>query len=175
MIKECFVAELKMYEKGRGVEVSNPMSLDVIYKDEEGNYRNVFNPDESYTTLSRVKHLQNYYYTESGEEIAFGSKMKLLSEKEETGPCWVLTGTSFQNVKREDLENMIINSSDYFKDRANIIMRRFGRFNLSILKERRQMEEDLFSFNNLVEFFRERGIEEFDDYHFERPRKKRVI
>ena len=74
MIKECFVAELKMYEKGRGVEVSGPLSYDVIYRDEEGNLpenvpdyfaSNVFNesvmkeklPKSVYKSLLRTKQL----------------------------------------------------------------------------------------------------------------------
>ena len=175
MINECFVAELKMYEKGKGVEVSDPLSYDIIFRDEFGEYRNVFNRDESFTTLSRIKHFQNYYYTDMGEEVPFGTKMKLLGEKEETGPCWVLTGTSFQNIKREDLENMIMYSSDYYRDRARIIGKRFDKFHVTNLRERKIMSDDLFSLNRLIEFFKERGVDQFDDYHFDSPRKGRVF
>ena len=168
MIKECFIAELKMYEKGRGVELSPVLSYDVVFKDNDGEYRNVFNRDESYTTLERVKNISNYYYTDTGEEIPFGTKVRLISEKDETGPCWVLTGTSFQNIKKEDLENMITYSSDFYKDRASIIERHFDRYHVTNLRERKIIGNDLFELNKLNDFFKERGCDNFENYYHER-------
>ena len=173
MIKECFVAELKMYEKGRGVELSSPLSYDVVYKDEDGNYRNVFNRDESFTTLSRVKYAQNYYYTDDGQEIPYGSRVRLVSEKHETGPCWVLTGTSFTNIKKEDLENMIMYSRDYYKDRVSIIDRHFDKFHVTNLRERNIIHNDLLALEKLNAFFTERDVDNFTDYEDERVRGRR--
>ena len=173
MIKECFIAELKMYEEGRGVELSEPLSLDVIYRDSEGNYRNLFNDSESFTTLERVKNVSNYYYTESGEEIPFGTKVKLVSEKDETGPCWLLTGTSICNIKRNDLENLIINSDDYYKDRINIIETKYSRVHAFSIKERSIIHRDMMKFDKLNEFFEERGIDEFNDFLYSRKNSRK--
>ena len=173
MIKECFIAELKMYEEGRGVELSEPLSLDVIYRDSEGNYRNLFNDSESFTTLKRVPTVSNYYYNDRGEEIPFGTKVKLVSEKEETGPCWVLTGTSFNNIKRNDLENLIINSEDYYKDRINIIETKYSRVHTFSIKERSIIHRDMMKLDKLNEFFEERGIDEFNDFLYSRKNSRR--
>ena len=173
MIKECFVAELKMYEKGRGVELSDVLSYDVIYKDEDGNYRNLFNKDESFTTLERVRNYSNYYYTDEGDEIPYGTKVKLVSEKDKTGPCRVLTGTRFENIKENDLENMIICSEDYYKNRIGIIGNKYDRFHVSNLKEREVIFNDLHKLNKLNEFFNERGVKDFNSYHYERVRGRR--
>lgn len=173
MIKECFIAELKMYEKGRGVELSNPLSYDVIYRDSEGNYRNLFNDEESFTTLDRVVGSSNYYYTDRGEEIPFGTKVRLISEKEETGPCWILTGTSMNNIKRDDLENLIINSDDYYKDRINIIETKYSRVHAFSIKERSIIHRDMMKFDKLNAFFEERGIDEFNDFLYSRKNSKK--
>ena len=63
---------------------------------------------------------------------------------------------------------MIIYSSDYYRDRANIIQKHFDRFHVSNLRERKILNEDLFKLNQLNDFFKERDINDFDDYYHER-------
>ena len=123
MEKKYNLAELRCYKKNSsGIEVGP--SLSYVFVEKFGdiyshNYENVFK-DEIYPLVKKQRLGENdYYYFEDNVSDVF-------NKYGEVGLCYVLTDVSIKNLPLEDLENIVIYSNYYFKDRADLIEERFS-------------------------------------------------
>lgn len=128
-VKNVYVAELKYYDKEHdGVEFGEELSLVVLSSFKKGNqtiFYNVLNEGEVLPTFGRS--------TKYGEYDSFGNqygtKMHHLGGKLESGPCWVLrhdlSGFDYkEEISKKEIEDAILESEHYFKDRKMIAEQR---------------------------------------------------
>lgn len=163
MNKECYVAELK-YTDGERVEIGEAPSYVIVEKiqDDLGDgvkytrFVNVFSFEE-FPAFSRSSRIGQYYYDSNGNEHQVGCKLVQESTDMEEGPCYILTGEKMENLSNDDLANMVIYSSRFFKDRIRIMRRR----NMASLAARRIINNDLDAQDKMVEYFKERGVNDF--------------
>ena len=161
---EYYVAELK-YTDGNRVEMGEAPSYVVVQKQEDRfeddltytRFVNIFT-NEEYPTFSRSNKYGQYYYDADGEEHQVGCKLIQESTTMKEGPCFILTRERMENIPVQDIENMIIYSSRYFKDRARIMNRRGMRDMWS----RRVLFEDSKKREEMLDYFVERGCYDFN-------------
>ncbi len=123
---ELILADLRIYDIGYGVEVDLDMPK-VLLKQIDGVFCNVFNENESYPLLKRLP-----YSNTSKDGDTYGNKLQVVGEKLESkeGLCAVESIEDFfkdddkKIMSIEELEEMVINSELFFKDRAEILYRR---------------------------------------------------
>ena len=161
---EYYVAELK-YTDGQRVEIGQAPSYVVVEKQvdrfEDGlTYTRFVNviTNEEYPAFSRSNKYGQYYYDLEGEEYQVGCKLIQESTTMKKGPCFILTRERMENIPVQDIENMIIYSSRYFKDRARIMNRRGMRDMWS----RRVIFEDSKKREGMIDYFVERGCYDFN-------------
>ena len=161
---EYYVAELK-YTDGNKVEMGEAPSYVVVEKQvdrfEDGlTYTRFVNiiTNEEYPAFSRSNKYGQYYYDADGEEHQVGCKLIQESTIMKKGPCFILTRERMENIPVQDIENMIIYSSRYFKDRARIMNRRGMRDMWS----RRVLFEDSKKHEEMLGYFVERGCYDFN-------------
>lgn len=154
------LAELKYYSKeNNGVEVSLPVSLGVFIclKDR---WFNIFDVADDAVIFERLKCYGNV--TSTGLE--YGSKLRMVSdeEKDVSGPCWILSDKTFskiigkEKVSYEEIEDYILCSQEYFKDRSEIARKRIFSFReptrmINIIRRDKKNK------NRMDQFFDERG------------------
>lgn len=154
------IGELRYYSKeNNGVEVSAPLSYGMfIFLG--GKWVNIFDVSDDYPVFVRLR----CYGNVTSDGFEYGSKLQLVSdeEKEESGPCWILGDTAFSKVlgKEEvnlgDVEDYILNSEEYFKDRMEIARQRMQLWE-SPTKMMSIIRKDKKSKIKMDEFFAERG------------------
>lgn len=121
--KNLYLAELKRCDKDRGVELMDPLSYVFVYQQDDSFY-NIITKEE-YPTYKRVPYSND---TADGED--YGTKVKLLNNIDVTGPCYLLTSAKGKelfakdSVELKEIENYILNSSYFFKDRVDIAINR---------------------------------------------------
>ena len=155
---EYYVAELK-YTDGSRVELGDAPSYAIVQKFQEDlgdghfytRFVNIFSGEE-YPAYSRSNSCGQYYYNDRGEEYQIGCRLIQESTEMKKGPCYLLTNERMENISKTDIENMVINSNRYFKDRVGILNRR-GKKDLAtrriIFEDQRKQEE-------LLDYFAER-------------------
>lgn len=124
------LAELKYYDhKHNGIEVSEPLSYIVLVKIGD-RYFNALDPVEELPTFERVPGTTNSY----GDDY-FGTKVKLVTDGCSTGPCWLIStdydiGKKFIGdvVTKRELEEYVLWSPLFFKDRTDIAKERIKSF-----------------------------------------------
>ena len=123
------LAELKYYDhKHNGIEVSEPLSYIVLVQVGD-RYFNALDPIEELPTFERVHGTTNSY----GDDY-YGTKVRLVTDGCSTGPCWLIS-TDYdiqkkfegEEVTKRELEDYVLNSRDYFKDRYDIAFNRLYR------------------------------------------------
>lgn len=121
-VENIKIAEIREFDtKHNGVAVDFYSYLILIEKD--GVYFNPFSEEDNYAVYRRLPYANSTF---SGEE--YGNKIELIQGEEKDGPCIVLTNIQLPSIKElslRQLENMIINSTKYYKDRENIVKDRF--------------------------------------------------
>ena len=154
------LAELKYYSKeDNGVEVSLPLSLGVFML-LGGQWFNIFDISDDSVIFERVKYCGNV--TSDGFE--YGSKLKAVSDEEKnvSGPCWILNDEPFSRnigkvmVTGEEIEDYILSSNDYFKDRSEIARQRLHSWSeparmINIIRRDKKAKVEM------NDFFAERG------------------
>lgn len=127
--KDIKLAELKFYNKEEGgVELTPVQSYGWLVKLGDG-YLNVLNPYEEFPVLERVPYSNCSQYG-----LEYGTKMRPLTECSESGPCWIIGKdsladfTSLEEVNRQELEDIVLSSSLFFKDRYPIVKKRLLKF-----------------------------------------------
>lgn len=163
--ENLFLAELKYFDKDHnGIEVTEDLSYVIIERfgnEKEGyTFLNVFDRLETFPVFKRNTCYENY-----SNGICYGSKIESVSSFFETGPCWLikssLKDTSLpENVSMEDLENIVLISKNYFKDRKSIAARRMKKFD-NYFKMLRIIKND-------------RKHEDYMNYYFEERAKEKV-
>lgn len=122
--ENLFVAELKYFDGlTRSFFGLEPRSFSVICV-KDGEYVNVLNLEDNYS-LYKYSHFAAKYCSEQGDM----PYLEHVSGEIETGPCYVVTGslpvyTKDGQVGMETIENFVLNSSEFYKDRATIINKR---------------------------------------------------
>ena len=124
------LAELKYYDhKHNGIEVSDPLSYIVLVQVGD-RYFNALDPIEELPTFERVHGTTNSY----GDDY-FGTKVRLLTDGCSTGPCWLITNERDlsrefygDEVSKRQIEDYILLSPLFFKDRIDIARERLSRF-----------------------------------------------
>lgn len=123
--KDLVLADIRIYEKGKGVIVDDDMPKVFLIKKNE-RYFNVFNKKEEYPLFKRFP-----YANVSLDGEAYGTKIYVGDEEEldEVGICAIESNDDLINKIREqdevdieDLKRIIIEATNmYFKDRKRII------------------------------------------------------
>lgn len=124
------LAELKYFDmEHNGIEVTPPASFVVIYG-ADGQYFNVLDPLEELPTFERVPGTTNSY----GDDY-FGTKVRVLTEHCSTGPCWLINtdedvrgAFTGDVVTRREIEDYVLGSPLYFKDRLDVAKERLVKF-----------------------------------------------
>lgn len=131
--KEIILAEVRRYDKELGglvIEDYKPYAL-IINKN--GKYYNIFNDKEELPLLARVPYNN---YTKDG--IAYGTKNVEITPLGKRSLCYLKVATLDSvidsDVSKKDLEEYILNSKYFFRERAVI-----ARERLKKLKEPKRM------------------------------------
>ena len=166
---EIKLVHLRLYIKGEGAEIdsSMPKAL-VIYNEEDNKYHNIIIPEETYPLLKRLPYSNT---TISGEE--YGTKLIAVdpNQKDETCICAILTDDKFMSelkeqiyIEMKDLEDKILYSNLYFKDRIRIIEKRINNGVKVPKKLKRLISEDW-----------ERNCHYQDQVFFVKDERKKII
>ena len=152
------IVDLKYYVDGKGIELSDSLSKGVMVDFGNGRYINPFCISDSYPIFER-----GYSSNVTIDGHAFGTRVHHVSNKLVTGPCWVLDTKDFskiigkEEISLEDLENFILSSSDFYKDRIRIAEKRLfhGKKKHKMM---RIISYDEIELSKMESFFHEREI-----------------
>jgi len=149
-VKRIRRAQIRYFEtKYNACEIPDFSSY-TYFLEVDGKYINIFHPTEECNVYKRVP-LPNF--TQSGE--TFGTKIELVTGKEEDGVCYILENPD-RLVSREEyisikeFENLIIESNDFIVDRIDILDRRNDP--ISRFKYRKIIESDQIKLQKLQEY-----------------------
>lgn len=124
------LAEVKYFDiKHNGIELTDPASLVIIYETMHG-YINPLCHYEEFPTFKR-SNVPNY---NGSLDEYFGTKVVQLTDEASTGPCWLIRDNDdFKDklddqVTVEELEEYVLASPYYFKDRLEIAKARLRNF-----------------------------------------------
>lgn len=155
-LKDLKLAEMRYYDKkNNGVEVGEAVSYVFLVKVKDI-YVNPFNPLERYPIFKRAPYAN---VTANGDD--YGSKLWLVDGDDCSGPCYILFGDELKKEFSEDslsltdLENCILSSDKFFKDRREIALRKFKSqpFKMYKLLKRDEIKQD-----SLIHFFESRNV-----------------
>ena len=155
--EDLYIVGLRFYDKDHGEDgalvLSDNLSYLIVAKSNvEGNnnYYNVFDRKESYPLFKRTNYAN---YTSDGE--AYGTKMVIVSDGGflETGPCWLiqeqLPEEFGDEISLNTLEDLVLKSDKYFKDRKKIAKKR------GLFKKIKYSFKDSENENNMNDFISE--------------------
>lgn len=131
-----YLAEVKYADKEKGIEVMEPISYAFVY------------------------HKDNSFYNVITKE-EYGTKVKLLNDIDTTGECYLLAGIKCSKlfekdkVQLETIEDYILNSSCYFKDRVGVAIKRLADLRQP-LKMIRIIRNETRKKDEIDKYFRER-------------------
>jgi hypothetical protein len=150
---KLFLAEVKYFDvKHNGIELTDPASMAIVYGC-NGRYVNALCPYEEFPTFKR-SHVPNY----SGSiDAYFGTKVIQLTEEASTGPCWLIRDNNDfsekldEQVTVEDLEEYVLASPYYYKERLDIAKKRLRSFDrpfamTKIIRKDKVAEEEYLRF-----------------------------
>ena len=119
------MVELKYYVDGKGIELGDSLSKGILVDFGNGRYINPFCISDGYPIFERA-----YSSNVTGDGHSFGTRVHHVANKLTTGPCWILVNKDFtneigkDNISLDDLENYILASKDFYKDRIRIAEKR---------------------------------------------------
>lgn len=158
--EKIHLVELRYFDsEHNGIEVSKPLSYGFLLElnDVGQKYLNIFDFEESYPVYKRVP-----YGNTLADGTSYGTKVVLDDGEEKDGPCWVLTGQTGSDIfKRKymmanQLEDYMLKSSEYFKDRIKIARERRSEFDHP-LEMSKIIRRDKVLKKEMDEFFEERA------------------
>lgn len=165
--KELKIAAVRYFDKDKnGLELTDPISH-VVLLNRGATYISLFSPGELAPIYKRLPCTAN----KCGLEDSYGTKIKLVSGEVQTGEAWLLTDTDFYSVfgkglvSLRDVEDYVIESGDYFHDRADIIRQRISSERLPIRDKKRLLkivQQDEINKGNMDSFFKERGVQKLN-------------
>lgn len=159
------LSDLGYYVRDKGVEHGDSLSKVILVDfDGNGSYVNPFCIEEAYPVFKRAP-----YSNETPSGVTYGTKLFPVSEDLVTGPCWGLCSDDFsetfgkEQVSLEELEDWVLSSSDFYKDRIAIAKRRLKS---SPFKRNRILRNDQPLVDAMNEFFsgRECGVQMVKEY-----------
>ena len=119
------MVDLRYYVDGRGIELGDTLSKGVLVDFGNGRYVNPFCISDSYPIFKR-----DFSSNTTVDGHSFGTRVCHVSNKLVTGPCWILDNKDFSliigksEISLEDLENYILTSNEFYKDRIRIAEKR---------------------------------------------------
>lgn len=119
------MVDLRYYVDGKGIELGDTLSKGVLVDFGNGRYVNPFCISDSYPIFKR-----DFSSNTTVDGHSFGTRVCHVSNKLVTGPCWILDNKDFSEVigkseiSLEDLENYILISNEFYKDRIRIAEKR---------------------------------------------------
>ena len=127
--RDIKIAELKFFDKDHGIEVSGVQSYGLIAKIGRNSYLNILNPYDDYPIFERVP-----YSNCSRDGLEYGTKVISVGDAElESGPCWIIGGECLfdeigkETIKGGDIEDFVLKSPLYYKDRLPLVKREMKR------------------------------------------------
>lgn len=153
------LADLRYYDANHGgIELTNGYSRGILIDlTGRGHYENLFCLGETYPVFKRAPFAN---CTSDGDE--YGTKVFHVSNELVTGPCWVLSDINLgqilekNEVSVSELEDYILASNHFFKDRASIASRRAKKSVGQFFKMQRIINDDQLMQNMMDEFFSQR-------------------
>lgn len=152
------LADLRYYDASHGgIELTSSYSKGILI-DFNGreHYENLFCLGESYPVFKRAPFAN---CTSDGDE--YGTKVFHVSNELVTGPCWVLSNIDLGQIFGKDeisiseLEDYILASNHFFKDRASIAFTRAKEAGKR-LRMQKIISDDQLMQNMMDEFFSQR-------------------
>lgn len=151
------LAELHYYDQEhQGIELTDCLSYIILSKSDDG-YVNLLNVEESYPVFKRLPYTN---ITRGGEE--YGTKVSLVTDYDKcvSGPCWILKDVNLEesfpkNVNLESIEDYVLESDYFFKDRVDIAKKRMKKFDNPI-KMGLIIKKDMKKVDDVDAFFKER-------------------
>lgn len=130
------IAAVRYLDKEKGVELGDNLSYVFLLKGAYGDEDRYFNPfdiTESYPTFKRS------LYTNYIDDEAYGTKLVPCTSWFESGPCWVieeeLSKQIFDDVvTSKELEDYMLATDRYFKDRMKVAKTRIKSSPLKMMK-----------------------------------------
>lgn len=152
------LADLRYYDASHGgIELTNSYSKGILIDlTGRGHYENLFCLGEAYPVFKRAPFAN---CTINGDE--YGTKVFYVSNELITGPCWILSDVSLRQILEKDevsiseLEDYILASNQFFKDRAGIAFTRAKEAG-ERLKMQRIINDDQLMQDMMDEFFSQR-------------------
>jgi hypothetical protein len=155
-VSKLHLAELKYYDKSHsGVELGGALSYAFLL-DCGDKYINPLNVGDSYPVFERSPYAN---FTCDGEP--YGSKLWLVDGEDITGPCYVLVKGTLKDdfhspsISIKQLEDYVLNSSKFFKDRVDVAVNRFRKQPVQLFKILKSDSKDL---DLLNQYFLKRDI-----------------
>ena len=115
-------AQLRYFdEEHNGVEIPE-MKAYTIFIEADGSYINLFTGLDNYNVYERLPYTNT---TQGGED--FGTKIRLVSGKEEDGVCYVLELKDMPELKGKEtisdreLFDIVLKSEDFYFDRLDLL------------------------------------------------------
>lgn len=115
-------AQLRYFdEEHNGVEIPEIKAYTIFVETDDG-YVNLFTGLDNYNVYERLPYTNT---TQGGED--FGTKIRLVSGKEEDGVCYVLESKGMtelkglESVTKEYLYKLILESEDFYFDRLDLL------------------------------------------------------
>lgn len=164
-LKKLRIGVLKNFSlENNGVEVSENLAYVVLEEGKNPKYLNIYDITEMLDEIPIFKRLPYSNSTKFGED--FGSKLKVVQGEEnlKSGPCYVLLKDDLSVYLEKDfmsakeLEEYIINSKYYFKDRGDLVLERMKRHPIKMAKI---LYSDFKEGEKVQKFFEERDIKTF--------------
>ena len=152
---DLYLAEVKYANKEKGIEVMEPISYAFVYHQDDSFY-NVITKEE-HPTYERVPYPNR---TIDGED--YGTKVRLVNDIDKSGECYLLISNckglfKEDKVSKDTIDEYILNSTYYFKDRVGIAINRLVEFK-KLFKMIRIIRNEYSKKEEIDEYFREREI-----------------
>lgn len=164
-LKKIRIGVLKNFSlENNGVEVTENLAYVVLEEGINPRYLNIYEIFEIYDNIPIFERLPYSNTTRSGED--FGSKLRVVQGEDnlKSGPCYILLKDDLSDylgkdfISAEELEEYIINSKYYFKDREELVLERIKKHPIKMAKI---LYNDYLNREKVKEFFEERDIKIF--------------
>lgn len=153
--RDLRLAAIRYFDaEANGIELTEALGYVILENIRENLYVNVFDIADSTPIFERVPYSNT---TLDGED--YGTKVRSVLYEAETGPCYLLTKIKLSDcfdkdlISRKDLEDYILNSDYYFRNRKEIVMKNLKKHPFRMLKT---LYEDTKSEERFVDFFEQR-------------------
>lgn len=163
-VKDLTVADVRYFDKEHnGLEYAEPVSR-VVLLNRGDTYINLLNPGEIAPIYRRIPNTTNAYSTEE----YFGTKIEHVCGEEANGEAWLLADVDFSRIFHSeyvdirDVEDYVLETCDYYHNRADLIESRLQRGGLNTREIMLLVDtkvKDGHKKDDMDRFFAERGVQ----------------